>query len=369
MLTQSVHNAYANKPQYNLYTSLIQTYEQEWGNLRYKQIEDMVLYDVWGLSFIKLLDLDADGVLELILVRMNEKMAKDGTSTQSENQVMQIFTLENGQNLKQIGAFSLLLSGLSPSVEWVNFNGKNYIVTGDASDAMDWHKVFWGFGKQELVKVKEFKSAYTGNGASGMEFFVGNSAFDEKGFKSLYGKWTENLHNFPVSNCTLQMVETLQAHNAKEKQQLVSYAPASLGDSIKQNIEAKIFGVKFLGYTSSWGGMPDLEPYFSMEELHMLNHQDFGGEEMYIVKNNLGSETKVYEALIDDMGAVKSGRLLHTFKAKEPMFFSCNISETRPNIILRYTTPQGEIFDYIPSINLMDGSPNYATHGEALKTK
>ncbi len=135
------------------------------------------------------------------------------------------------------------------------------------------------------------------------------------------------------------------------------------------HMHANPFAIKFLGYKNAWQGMPDLAPFYTDKELATIDHKDFGGEEMYVVRNKFGGETKAYEAVLSDDGQLQAGRLLHTYKPGDLMFFTCNVSDIRPNVILRYVAPYGAVYDYTPSIDLKDGTVNYGPYGEAEEHK
>ncbi len=521
-LTHALPVAHANaskRTHYGVYTSILAAYEKEWGSLASQQIKDMELYNVWGVPYIQVIDLNNDGIKELILVRMNKETSQLGASTQPESTALQVFTLDQGKYIKHLGSFPLLRQGLSATVQVATMGQKKYLVSGDASDAMDWQKTFWELTHMGFVKAKNFVATYTDQ----EHYKVDDMEIDKQSFTKLYKQWTKGLQSVVISNCTLENIEELNVFNATEKQKLAPYpavdaiGPAAIFnegrfliledtpktvheeimvryfqdfttnnfDRLKSmtvaiddpfwsiNVEhfknriperlyipgyiiekintipaaqaghqtvlllqnalpilkklnlqeyvfvraivnevrdlshtsfapqegygtynywglqgkkqaqspwkmyalftdhilypdmhANPFAVKFLGYKNDWQGMPDLSPYYTDKELATINHNDFGGEEMYVVRNKFGGETRAYEVILTDDGKLQSGKLLHTYKADELMFFSCNVSDVRPNVVLRYVAPYGAVYEYSPSTSLKDGTVNYDPYAE-----
>ncbi len=81
------------------------------------------------------------------------------------------------------------------------------------------------------------------------------------------------------------------------------------------------------------------------------------------------SAIHAYEVIIDSQGKIQSGCLLHSYKSGERMHFTCNMSETQPHVLLRYKTPSGGVYDFVPTISLKDGSVEYGPYGEAEMNK
>ncbi len=511
-------------PNYGIYASTILAYEKEWGLMTFNKIKDMELYDVWGVPHIQVTDLNNDGIRELLLVRMDRESAESGQITSPKSVALQVFTLDKGKYIKHLGAFPLLRAGLSATVQVATVGQKKYIISGDASDATSWHKIFWELTPTGFVKAKTFTSAYTNQ----VHFAIDDKEANEATFTAEHKQWTQDVLSVVISNGTFKAIEDLDAQNTKERQKLANYptvdgvGPAAIFNNgrfliledMPKNAQEKMlvqyfqaytnsnftklknmivpiddplwsldvehmekriaqkhyipgyiiekintvpadqaghqtvlllenampilktlnlhehvfvraivnevkdfthttfapqvcygtynfwglfgkkdaqapwkmyalftdhilyphmhanpFAVKFLGYKNDWQGMPDLAPFYTDKELATINHNDFGGEEMYVVRNKFGGETKAYEAVITDDGQLQAGRLLHTYKPGELMFFTCNVSDIRPNVILRYVAPYGAVYDYTPSISLKDGSVNYDPYGEAESTK
>ncbi len=522
--------AYA-KHNYGIYTSAIKAYEKEFGPLTANQVEGMELYDVWGVPFIQLTDLNNDGIDELLLVRMHDESSLDYETFSAENHkkyVLHIFTLLKGRDMHHVGSFPLLQEGLSPTVQIATVDGEKFILSGDASDAMHWQRTFWQLKPEDstlkFFPTKSFASQYTQE----ENFTIDGSTVNKAAFTPEYKKWMKNVNTFIISNTTAQKVEELKTHMSKEKQKLATHAPMNnfsssalfnngrflLVEDMPNNAQehllyqyfqtitnddfdmlnnlivdiddplwsvdiamhkkraaqklyipgriiekmntipaeemghqtvlltqealpilkklhlqeyvfvravvnevadfsvssfapqacygtynfwglvgkatpaspwkiyaiftdhilyphmhANPFAVKFLGYTKDWQGMPDVAPYYHDKELATIDHKDFGGHEMYMVRNTFGGETKAYEAVLTEDGKLQSGRLLHTYKPGDIMFFTCNSSDLHPNIILRYEAPYGAVYDYSPSISLKDGNIHYGPYGEEEKLK
>lgn len=136
-------------------------------------------------------------------------------------------------------------------------------------------------------------------------------------------------------------------------------APASTLTDLRQRAESAgaLCAVAILDFDPVYGETvaQDLYPFFA--DIPSENNVVTDGYERYLIVPCEGVTARVYDYVFDwkGDGGYTRGELLADFNG-EPFTLCCNYSDIITNTLIIFTTENGEVFEYSPSISLKDGT-------------
>ena len=134
-------------------------------------------------------------------------------------------------------------------------------------------------------------------------------------------------------------------------------APASTLTDLRQRAESAgaLCAVAILDFDPVYGETvaQDLYPFFA--DIPSENNVVTDGYERYLIVPCEGVTARVYDYVFDwkGDGGYTRGELLADFNG-EPFTLCCNYSDIITNTLIIFTTENGEVFEYSPSISLKD---------------
>ncbi len=214
---------------YSKYATLIEQKKQEYGSLTTAptySYEDVDLHETYGVVYTHLLDLDNNGVLELIIVSAKKgELSYENRFNYSDNNI-EIYTIIDKSELHKVGEIPLLMlpsKHLSGSAEYaVNYafiDTKGYIGTG--TEANDTHKQYISYNPDGLNPTITLSALLIPD--VGTSFSIDNESVEIEEFKEAYYNFEQHAITHSVSGILLQELEWINKINEQTNQFLSEY--------------------------------------------------------------------------------------------------------------------------------------------------
>ncbi len=214
---------------YSLYRALIDSKVKEYGELSTTpthSYEDTELHEVYGLAYTELLDLDSDGVLELIVVATNSgELTNEGRHSYSGEHA-EIYTITEQNELRLVGKLPLLLvrsdhlsAGAVYCFNYSFVEGNGYIGTG--FELGDTNKIYYRYTPTELQHEVTLGALLISG--FGTAFNIGERSVEIEEFKAAYKSYEVCATTRAISGLLLDEVDELRELNLKAEEFLSNY--------------------------------------------------------------------------------------------------------------------------------------------------
>ncbi len=221
------------KPNYGLYTSLINAYAKQFGPLSAQKVSlgRYILYYTHGLIYTDLKDLNHDGTDELIVVRVQKNLERYGNEeylglNTAERKTLQIFTISKAGMLMHVGTLEPTMTANDLpgwfSVDYTKVGGKNYIITGKPGQVFD--KTLWHMQGYDLEKVMRIEGPW--DDGKKAHYHVNNKEVNKAAYEKAKKTWFANETSIGITNFVKQEFDVLQQHNDQVQRALQKYTPA-----------------------------------------------------------------------------------------------------------------------------------------------
>lgn len=161
-----------------------------------------------------------------------------------------------------------------------------------------------------------------------------------------------------------EQTENMEEYQQAQSIQTGSKVLATLEDlREKMNSEDKRYGVAYLGcgydrfplMNSTKIGKKYQEKYPFLSEVPIVNCVDCSGDELYcVVPADAGAKIMVYHYEMDGCEQWRKGEVLYE-GTPECILLAANCSDLYPNTCVVIQCMDGEQFEFIPKVSLMDG--------------
>ncbi len=214
---------------YSHYTALIDSKKQEFSDLETVitySYEDTELYESYGLVYANLMDLDNDGILELIVVASKEgDLSYDNKFDYAGNHI-EIYTITEQDELQKVGELPLLLlpsnhlsSGAEYAVTYSYVDGKCYIATG--KETGDTLLKYYQYSRDGLELATTLETILAAN--LGTFFSIDGKDVELEEFSNHYKKFKQSAISHSLSGIPIDGIEPIQKINNETLEFLSRY--------------------------------------------------------------------------------------------------------------------------------------------------
>ncbi len=214
---------------YSLYTALIDSVTKEHSELATVSAysyEGVDLQEVYGMVYSHLIDLDNNGVLELVMVTTDKgELSNDKRFDYDANHI-EIYTITEQGELRKVGELPLLLLGSkhlsSGTVFAVNYSfvdGVGYIGTGN--DTSDTYKQYYQYTPDGLHLDTTFEAILIAD--FGTSFSIDGESVEQEAFEERYYSFEQSTITHSISGMLQSEMWQLQKVNDTTKEFLKEY--------------------------------------------------------------------------------------------------------------------------------------------------
>ncbi len=209
-------------PNYGIYKSLLQSYETAF--LQYPEPEktpyeveyefvdsDEDAYAIYNLAYAELIDLDGNGILELVLVRVYENDSAYFYHQGDETFEVQVFSLTEDNELYHVGEIPLVTNwemGDRFVFEKAVVDGVHYLVSGNSYNYFNQEsRIYWKMSEfGTLIPEIQFSVEWNPQTQAYDYFYIGGNMVGEDEYFEEYNSWYANVESYVIVGATAEDV-------------------------------------------------------------------------------------------------------------------------------------------------------------------
>ncbi len=214
---------------YSLYTALIASKTKEFGERTITptySYEDIELNEAYGVIYTDLIDLDNDGILELIIVSSDKSDLSNDMRHRYIGNHITIYTISKEDTLLKVGELPLLLlnskhlsSGTEFTVNYSFVDGVCYIGTG--TEVSDTHRQYYRYSADGFQLAVTFDTLLIAD--FGTTFSIDNKTVEQEEFRQHYYSFEQSAVTHSVSGTLSSELELIDNINNKTATFLSDY--------------------------------------------------------------------------------------------------------------------------------------------------